>query len=244
MNRQQPGWDAFAEDIFGLSLRGLKSMRDLIVRPAAVLQAARTEDWGGKYTPSIRLVISLLTVMLLLRFFWAGDQSPNYQMIVATYEDIAAELPVDLTAEQMADQYFAYWALIFPVVYILLHALAASILRVWGGAAAYVLRSRLYFACLTPALVVSLFGLIAMPLVPVSVIWTYSFLSLLLAAVIYGRTYWRGMRNELHGGAKAWRAVLFAMTVFAVDLVVSIVTGIGAATAYRSIAPTGFVLGG
>ena len=61
---RDPGLNDMAEDLFGLSLRGLATIRDSFLRPADLFSAARTPDWQGRYTPSVRLVISLITFTL------------------------------------------------------------------------------------------------------------------------------------------------------------------------------------
>ena len=70
--RAQPGLNDMAEDIFGLSLRGLSTIWETITKPAIVFTAARTPDWNQRYTPSLRLVTSIIAVMMLLRIFWAA----------------------------------------------------------------------------------------------------------------------------------------------------------------------------
>ena len=74
---QQPTLDSFIEDAFGLNIRGLKTLWHLIIAPKRVLESARVTDWRERYTPTLRLTFSVITVFMLLSFFGLQKMGPS-----------------------------------------------------------------------------------------------------------------------------------------------------------------------
>lgn len=229
LKQDRPGLDAFAEDIFGLSLRGLKTMRDMFVRPAAVFEAARTRDWRNLYTPSIRLVTSLIAVMLLLRVFWAAESSATYQAVLSVLREAAEGDPTIGDPEEVAGYYFAGWALFFPIVYFGTHLIFASLLRIWGKSASFVVRLRLYFAAIIPGFLAALVSIAAFPLFSVEELFFFSAVLLLVAMGLYAAAVYFGLRPTYpKAGARFWRAGAFSVSATIADLIVSVAAGLAA----------------
>ena len=224
---RQPGWNDMAEDIFGLSLRGFRTMKDLVVRPANVFRAARVADWHTLYTPSVRLVSSLVALMLLLRILWAGEDSAMYQTVLAQIETIAAASPRISDAGQLADQYFNTWAVVFPFVYLAVHFLVSMLVRLWGKDATLVTRVRLYFAALVPGMLIANLSLIVMPFISTSQLFTFTGVYLVLCALAYGLTAYFGLKAIYpQAGARIWRACLFALIALLADTATSMISSV------------------
>lgn len=223
--RQQPSWDALMEDVLGLSIRGLVTIKDLFIRPAAVIEASRHHDWQERYTPSIRLLFSIVAVIMLLSYFWAGEISPNYQFVLQNYEQAKANNPNIPDPRELADQFFAYWSLCFPIFYIAVHSAGAWALRIWGRRATFTERIRQHFACIIPAMTLSVLGLLIMPLVPVERIFDYSMLTVMLGAFVTLIVFIRAKVPEYAWMGRTWRGAVFAAMVFLLDLTASVLTG-------------------
>lgn len=218
----QPGWDALIEDIFGLSVRGLKTIWDMMVRPAQVLEAGRTRHWLDRYTPSLRLVMSLIAVMLLLRVFWAAEDTAMFQSILLQLEAVEAQGVVIEDANETARLYFNAWAFAFPIVYLLVHTMIAMVTRVWGKGTSFVVRLRLYYAAIIPALLFSVLSMAALPLLPIEFMLVFTAVSMFIAIAISWLTLFRGLAPDMGVGARIWRAVLFAVLVTMADVVTSV----------------------
>ncbi|MEM9179610.1 MAG: hypothetical protein AAGA89_07855, partial [Pseudomonadota bacterium] len=80
--RDRPDADALVADLFGLNVRGAKTLAHLVTQPAKVFASARVNDWQGQYTPTMRLAFSVLTVFSLLSFFWAAEDGVLYQTLL------------------------------------------------------------------------------------------------------------------------------------------------------------------
>jgi hypothetical protein len=216
-----------AEDIFGLSLRGLTTLRDILVRPAKVFEAARAPDWKSRYTPSIRLATSLVALMLLLRFFWAGKESAMFQSVLAQINQLArtgADIPDPAT---LATNYFNAWVLVFPVVYLAVHFLFALLLRIWGKEASTVTRLRLYFIALIPGLLVATISLLAIPLAGVENLFALSAAYMGACALAYGLGAYFGLKDVyIDRTGRLWRALVFVGAALTADTVASLLSSV------------------
>ncbi|PHR92137.1 MAG: hypothetical protein COA69_09010 [Robiginitomaculum sp.] len=67
------GFDDFLEDLFGLNIRGLKTLWTSFANPKAYFQACSSPNWHDKFTPSFRLWFTLSALTVFLQFFWGGN---------------------------------------------------------------------------------------------------------------------------------------------------------------------------
>ncbi|MAK60133.1 MAG: hypothetical protein CMK09_04065 [Ponticaulis sp.] len=205
------GMDDLVEDMFGLNVRGLHTIWAMYRRPARVFETARDPDWGHRrYTPSIRLVFSLLAAMTALRFLWTGEDTYLYQVtadIVFATGDFATRALADAFTEKLMDTFvFA-----FPLVFMFLHVLAALVLPLWGKGTAMVLRIRLYFLALIPGAVFSLFMTTSLG-VTSETIWFVN--SILMMGGVLTLDFSTAMRGGVAGQGvfgKIVRATVFAL---------------------------------
>lgn len=222
---KQPGLNDMAEDMFGLSIRGLTTINDAITRPAAVFTAARLPDWGGRYTPTLRLVTSIIAVMMLLRIFWAAESSSMYQMVVVQLEQLAEQVPELATSDNLADVYFNAWAVVFPFVYLAMHLIVAFATRIWGKGTSAVSRIRLYFAALVPGLIFGIASVLVMPFISLEALTPMTIIGMALSLLIYAVTVFFGLSPVFPSrGARIWRATLFSLIVTVTDLATSIIS--------------------
>lgn len=211
--REETSAELLVEDIAGLNLRGLRTLRDLFIRPRQVFRAARESDWGGRYTPSIRLVFSLLILMTLLRFLWASEDS----LMTAVFQQSLVRAGLEpAVAEVETARVFNAYVTAFPVVVILLHFLAASLLRVWGAGERTATRVRLYFLAITPNMSISVIWLLFTPLMTLGTFLYWTGTLSVIALTLDASTAWRGGTGGETAFGRGWRAGLLALTSFIV----------------------------
>ncbi len=148
------GISDLAEDVFGLGLRGVKTIWMTIRNPRRLFRAARHPDWNYEFTPTIRVAFSILATMAVLRFFWFHDETMAYQL---AYSDFEAKFP-ELSATEVAtmtDRFSDWYIALFPFGFMLTLFLAASTVRVWGERGLS-LRTRLFFSAIIPNLTLTL----------------------------------------------------------------------------------------
>ncbi|MEM1379682.1 MAG: hypothetical protein AAGH41_03555 [Pseudomonadota bacterium] len=206
----QLGLDELVDDVFGLNVRGLKTIIDTLVRPRLVFDAARQADWSGAYTPSLRLVFSILTVLGFFTFFWAGEDTAFYQVLEKA---ITLNADTPLTAEEMNAQItrtFGIYSAALPFVLIIIHGLFSQIIRVWGQGTPGVARLRLHMTAIVPGLVLTLLSTLATPFVPDLMI---TLTLVLLAAVLFAdaATAWRGSVVAQGKGSRLMKSLVFAI---------------------------------
>jgi len=98
---QRVGSDEFFYDIFGVNIKGLKSIWTLLRRPAEYFDAARLPDWGGEHWPSIRIWLGLMGILVALQFLWASESSEMTAMF-----QMLATVPGESLVEPMAKDGF------------------------------------------------------------------------------------------------------------------------------------------
>lgn len=218
------GIDDLAEDIFGLNVRGIRSIGTIWINPAAYFLAAREKDWRTEFTPSIRLWLSLIALTSLLQFIWIGSDTP----LVSAYSDgfrNAGILPAQGMSYDDLGQQAALWIYaIAPVTQLVLFLCILAFFPFWGEKRPYGLKVRSLFAVMIPSASLLALFLPAMALVPATHLTAFG---LLVGAVTFGLdavTGYRGAFSARTGFAKAWRAGLLAFMI----LVLNIFANVGA----------------
>lgn len=226
---QKLGWDELVEDAIGVNLRGLKTIKTAIMDPAALFSAARLADWKGHaFSPTFRVALFLLAVMMFQQFIWASPTSQMGQSMTLAAEGIA-ETTADYSAEDLFDRITGRFLLLYPIIYMSVAFLSGMILRIWGKGTPLLARIRLYFAAIIPSLTLVTATSIPFAYVPLE----YSFMTnAVLFVVIFAidsSVVWRGLAGVYKGAARVWRSSLFALTNFiaggiAAVLIVTIIT--------------------
>lgn len=231
----QPGWDSMIEDIFGLNIRGARTLWDVFVKPKPVFVAARNANWQDRrYTPSIRLFLSLVTFTLLLRFFWAGPESNLAKFAELQLEaQLAANIegPARAFSEAInTEAYIESILLGMPVALMLAMIPAALLLRIWGPGTRIVSRLRLYFLAATPGYVVSFLVTFGLELLPFTIYTSLTMLSFIMILVTDAITAWRAPVHAKTTRTRAFKAGLFAGINTSAYLIASIIMGVYAST--------------
>lgn len=213
------GMDDLTQDVLGLNISGLRTMWAMFVSPKPVFQAARTSDWADrKYTPTIRLVFSLLALSAALRFIWGSDDGQLHESLVERLRSGGRILDPTRHAE-IASQIVDHIVLLYPIITMIAIALLASVLRVFGKHTGYSLRIRLVFACIIPSMTLAIVTLPMMILVPISMYALVSIGSLLLSLGADFTTALRGGVSANGIGVKILKALTLAVTTQLVSFI-------------------------
>ena len=120
------GVDAVIEDVFGLNLRGLRTIWAMFIHPHRVFSAARDEKWRGLFTPSIRLAFFLVTLSVVTRYIWAYEGSYFYETTARGFAATQSGQSGAMTREDIKSL-IETSLIAFPFIYIIVSALTASI---------------------------------------------------------------------------------------------------------------------
>lgn len=221
----KPSVDSLLEDLFGLNVRGFKTLRDLFIKPKRVFESARITDWAGQHTPTFRLTFSLITLSMLLSFFWAAEDSAFYQGLLVLTTEIARANPDAPDPHEAAIAWLAAYSFCYPIVYMIVHGLVGSLVFLWGQGVSWVTRLRLYFALLTVGMFVAVASMLLIPFVPVEMFVVYTLVATLVLLVVHMITYLRGMSGPRSGIGLWLRAPFIALLIIVTDFAVAIISG-------------------
>ncbi|MCI4646205.1 MAG: hypothetical protein MRY64_15595 [Hyphomonadaceae bacterium] len=230
---EKVGFDHLADDVFGLSLRGLRTIKDAFLRPAVFFATAREPDWERRYTPSVRLFTSLILLILALRFLWAGPGTVIEETFANQMQILAERYHPIFGTRESLDKIINTYFLIYPgavVTTILVISLATFI---WGKGTSWGARVRLFFAAMIPNATLSIVMVSFMGLVPPSFMLATVIVPMFVNFTIDSLTIIRGLKPVFSLPSRIWRGVLFALLSFLSLTLASLVSSIGA----------GFILG-
>lgn len=200
------GFDDFLDDIFGISLKGLKSIRTLIIDPADYFEAARHSDWQGRHTPALRIWLSLMTLMVALQFIWAADAS-NFMDSITQLPRAFVDIQIDKEGANIealnnydmlgaAKRIIARNTLIYPFIFVGIFLFLSAIFRPWRNGENFVVRQRYMFGVIIPASVLGLTTTILSYLTPPAFYLAYTNIQLVVIGLIYAITAYRGPMRE------------------------------------------------
>ena len=211
------GWDALLNDLFGLNVRALRTMWAIFATPRRVYVAARDVDWSRQYTPSIRLVFTLIATMVFLRFLWGDESSALFEMArdgFAGSPGLEARFDVD----QFTRDYLSVWLVSYPFAYFGIHAVLALIMNIWGQPTPAPVRLRIYFATLLPSLLLGVLSTAVTIFMDVGTLTAIALPSLALSTLLYAVTVFRGLPLAMALRPRIWRSSLFAVVAISADL--------------------------
>lgn len=234
---QQPkinriGFDNLLEDIFGLNIRALKTIKVLLTSPFKYFEAARTPEWENKYTPSFRVWFGLIAMLVALNFIYNNDRSAmtgayqslmdqvvsdysrGYNATQADHNHPPVEFRID---EKAAAKDLAKWIMVyFPFAYIPFMALAGLVVRFWGQSLTYVTRLRYLFAVIIPSTTfMFLTTFLVLVIGPELLSWLSVGLILFILIVDFATAY-RGPFKGMDKAKRLWRSFALAAVLFIV----------------------------
>ena len=136
------GLDDLLEDLFGMNIRSFKTIGVLFASPRRYFTAAKTPSWMDKYTPSTRLWLGLMAILIALQFFWASPDAALMSNLANTlntaFSGAASKAGssadfanFDMASELQKAMKLNY--LIYPFVFVFAFSVFAWLYRAWGG---------------------------------------------------------------------------------------------------------------
>ncbi len=225
-NTTDPGWGELIEDAIGVNLKGLKTLRASLLFPARLFTVARISDWQDRtYSPTLRVWLFLIAILMFLQFIWASPDSWFGQALGSSFAELMPDEPIMHSAEtvELALQRYVF---VYPGVLLALSFCAALLIRIWSKTTSSVTRIRLFFASILPGALIALLTSLAFALVPAEnmSVFSMSVLSSIFLADFF--TTWRGLVPVHKTGARTWRALLLAVTNQIVYVVASLISAI------------------
>lgn len=217
------GWDALADDIFGLNVRGFRTMWVSVVSPAQLFEAARDPDWRGRYTPAIRLAFVIMALVMGLQFLWTYEGSNAWNTVQEAIQDFEAEL-AGRDYDSVTREILLANAVLYPVFYFGLHIPVSLLIGAWGKGTPMPVRSRLYFSTLVPA------GILSLVIVLVQIVLTpepsqaSSAIALLSTILVFCSVIFRGLAPRVSAGGRIWRAALMAIVMIVITVIADFIS--------------------
>lgn len=221
------GWDALMSDLFGLNARAFRTVWDTFTKPSEVFAAAFDKDWLDRYTPSIRLALSLIAATVFLKFIWLNDASGLFafaQQMVSANEMSFAGRDLDTATRD----YLSILLVTYPFTFLAAHLIGAMTLHIWGKGTPMPVRIRLYFVALSPVLLVGLASSMLSAGLTVEMITMVTAVAVLIVFLVYFLILRAGLKGLGRTGKVSLRALLGAGVMMAADLLVGMVSSVWA----------------
>ncbi|KCZ95828.1 hypothetical protein HHI_03617 [Hyphomonas hirschiana VP5] len=224
------GWDALLDDLFGLNVRALATLWVSCTQPSKLFTAARDQNWLDRYTPSIRLVFSLIAVVVFLKFLWTNDASALFATSRQMFEDLALEFP-GRDLDGATREYLAILLVTYPFTYFGIHALVSVFVNIWGKGTPLPVRIRLYFVTLIPVLLTGVVSTLLYAVMTVEQLNASILIVPLMVLGIYGAVLMSGLKPVYPSARRRmWRSGLGAGVMFGGDMAVSLLSSLWAVT--------------
>lgn len=224
------GWDALLDDLFGLNVRALATLWVSFTQPSKLFTAARDQGWLDKYTPSIRLVFTLIAAVVFLKFLWTNDTSALFATSRQMFADMAIEFP-GRDLDTATRDYLAILLVTYPFTYFGIHAAVSVFVKIWGKGTPMPVRIRLYFVTLIPVLLTGVVSTLLYAVMTVEQLNASVLIAPLVLLSIYPLVLMSGLKPVYPSRrARLWRSGLGAAVMFAADMAVSLVSSLWAVT--------------
>ncbi|NNU15825.1 hypothetical protein HK107_05760 [Parvularcula sp. ZS-1/3] len=221
--RAMIGLDDIFGDLFGLNIKGMRSIVDVWIKPATYAKAARDEGWEGRYTPSIRLWLSMMAVGSFLQFLWISDDAPITKVFAEGFRDAGLSAPEGITLTELGQEAAVWTYGLMPVVQLVFLMFLAVFWRLWGAPTTVGLRVRYLLGVMIPSGSLMLAILPVLAVMPEAYMTAYGLLLAVLAALVDWQTSARGFITAKARGGKLLRALALAVMIFVVNVGVSII---------------------
>lgn len=215
--------DTMAEDLFGLNIRGVRTLGTIWVHPRRYFQAAKAQDWEDKYTPSIRLWLSFFALFSALKVWWGSHNDGLIEAYAAGYAQAGLPLPQGMTYEDIGTEAILWVFSLWPVLEIVSMILLSLVYPFWGERTSVSLRQRYLFAVIVPNASLMPLYLIVMMFVPAGMQALYALMLAPVTLLINFQTGYRGAFGQVSGMGRVWRAGLLALTVVMLSVVMSLI---------------------
>ncbi len=218
--------DALSEDLFGLSFRALRSVKTLWVSPRRYFEAAKTLDWAGVYTPSIRLWLSFFALFSALKFWWLGGNDGMITAYSDGFAQAAVALPEGMTYRDIGKEAVLWVFGLIPILQIFCMVALSLAFPFWGERTTIALRQRYFFSVIVPSASLMPVFMTLMMIVPSQGLSFYGIVLAVLTLLVDFQTGLRGGFATVSGFQRVWRAGLLALIVVILNVTTSIIAQI------------------
>jgi hypothetical protein len=210
--------DTVAEDIFGLNLRGLRSIAMLWRNPKLYFDAALHLDWRDKFTPSIRLWLFFFALLSFFKFWWVGSSDGMIEAYANGFANAGLPLPVGMTYRDVGREAVLLVFGLLPLFQITTTILLALCFPFWGEPTTAALRQRYLFAVIVPSSSLMPAFMTVMMFMPPQHLTLYGLGLAALTWIIDFLTGYRGAFRRVGRGGRIWRATLLSLCVVALNI--------------------------
>lgn len=210
--------DTVAEDIFGLNLRGLRSIGVLWRRPKLYFDAARHMDWCDRFTPSIRLWLFFFALLSFFKVWWVGSSDGMIEAYANGFAKAELSLPAGMTYRDVGREAVLLVFGLLPLFQIITTILLALSFPFWGEPTTAALRQRYLFAVIVPSSSLMPVFMTIMMFVPHQFLTIYGLGLAALTWIIDFQTGYRGAFQMSGRGGRIWRASLLSLCVVALNI--------------------------
>ena len=210
--------DTFAEDIFGLNLRGLRFIGVLWRSPKLYFDAARHTDWRDSFTPSIRLWLFFFALLSFFKVWWVGSSDGIIEAYANGFAQAGLSLPVGMTYTEVGREAVLLVFGLLPLFQITTTILLALTFPFWGEPTTAALRQRYLFAVIVPSSSLMPVFMTVMIFVPPQYLTLYGLGLAVLTWIIDFQTGYRGAFRTAGRGGRIWRAALLSLCVVALNI--------------------------
>ena len=218
------GFDDFIEDLFGLNLRGLRTLRDSLVRPWEVARSAAFPDWRDRHTPTFRLWFAMIALGLFSQFLWASPGSSYFDFLQGQVRPAIAlvrpDLEVDtIDATGFTSAYLKIQLSILPFLMAMAYFAVAAVLRVTEEPVSFVRRQRLVFLAPLPGAALAAILYVIMGFTPERLLFLFLAAMTLASSALLIVTAYRGIFTWGSRSGRFWRSIgFFALHMGAVTV--------------------------
>ncbi|MEM6413038.1 MAG: hypothetical protein AAF720_00070 [Pseudomonadota bacterium] len=210
------------EDLFGLSFRALTTVKTLFVRPSDYYAAAMVKDWGGRFTPSMRMWLSLFALLSLLQFIWLRTDGPLVTATAASISEAGIVLPIGMTVDQLSQRIYVAGYSAYPVLALIALTLGGMLFPFWGENHTKGTKIRSTFATLIPSTIVSVSILVLTVTLSTSQIIMFVWIPWLIDGLFDFTTAARGAFPESKTITRLLRALALAIWLGVINFGASI----------------------
>ncbi|GGY54941.1 hypothetical protein [Parvularcula lutaonensis] len=214
--------DTVLEDLFGLNVRGLKTVAVLWRHPARYFEAARSPDLEDRYTPSIRLWLSFFALYSALKFWWLGGNDGMIEAYAAGFEAAHLVLPEGMTYRDVGQEAVLGIFGAIPILQIITMVLLTVLFPFWGERTPIALRQRKLFAVIVPSTSLMPVFMTLMMVTPSGLLTLYGVGLAIVTMLIDFQTAYRGAICRIGRWAKLWRAALLAFVIVSLNVLTSV----------------------
>ena len=214
--------ESVVEDLFGLNLRGLRSIAKLWVRPRDYFTAAKAVNWNDTFTPSIRLWLFFFALFSAFKFLWVGNGEGMIEAFANGFTDARIQVPEGQSYRDIGKEAVQIIFGILPFMQIIGTIIIAFMYPFWGERTTVALRQRYFFGVIVPSASLMPVFMTVMMFIPSQSLTVYGFGLALITLIIDFQTGYRGAFLNVSGLSRAWRAGLLSLIVVGFNMVVTV----------------------